>query len=63
MVFWMKMGEGNDGVPIASEMPILPGESRTCQSETKKSRNKCFIIAMFNPISHRSNGSSGFIHC
>ena len=41
-------GEGNDGVPQTSEIPVLPGEARVYELKPRQP-GTMFIIVMFNP--------------
>ena len=51
-------GEGNDGVPIASEMPILPGESRTYDLKPRKT-GTMFYHCHVQPHVHVQMGLQG----
>ena len=51
-------GEGNDGVPIASEMPILPGESRTYNLKPRKA-GTMFYHCHVQPHVHVQMGLQG----
>lgn len=51
-------GEGNDGVPIASEIPVLPGKSRTYEMQPRNSGTK-FYHCHVQPHVHVMMGLQG----
>ena len=51
-------GEGNDGVPIASEIPVLPGSSRTYEMQPRNSGTK-FYHCHVQPHVHVMMGLQG----
>jgi len=51
-------GEGNDGVPIASEIPVLPGKARTYEMQPRNSGTK-FYHCHVQPHVHVMMGLQG----
>ncbi|MDX1460009.1 MAG: multicopper oxidase domain-containing protein [Xanthomonadales bacterium] len=51
-------GEGNDGVPIASEMPVMPGDSRTYELQARNTGTK-FYHCHVQPQVHVMMGLQG----
>jgi len=51
-------GEGNDGVPITSELPVLPGQSRTYELQPRNSGTK-FYHCHVQPQVHVMMGLQG----
>ncbi len=51
-------GEGNDGVPIASEIPVLPGKARTYEMQPRNSGTK-FYHCHVQPQVHVMMGLQG----
>ncbi|NNL95848.1 MAG: multicopper oxidase domain-containing protein, partial [Xanthomonadales bacterium] len=51
-------GEGNDGVPIASELPIMPGQSRTYELQLRNTGTK-FYHCHVQPQVHVMMGLQG----
>ncbi len=51
-------GEGNDGVPIASELPVMPGGSRTYELEPRQAGTK-FYHCHVQPHVHVMMGLQG----
>ena len=51
-------GEGNDGVPITSELPVMPGASRTYEVQTARARNG--VLPLPRPTARaRDDGPAG----
>ena len=53
-------GEGNDGVPIASEIPVLPGGARTYEMQPRNSGTK-FYHCHVQPHVHVMMGLQGML--
>ncbi|NND44015.1 MAG: multicopper oxidase domain-containing protein, partial [Xanthomonadales bacterium] len=51
-------GEGNDGVPIASEMPVMPGQARTYELQPRNAGTK-FYHCHVQPQVHVHMGLQG----
>lgn len=51
-------GQGNDGVPMTSEMPVLPGESRTYEL-TPRTTGTAFYHCHVQPQTHVMMGMQG----
>lgn len=51
-------GEGNDGVPIASELPVMPGQSRTYELQARNTGTK-FYHCHVQPQVHVMMGLQG----
>jgi hypothetical protein len=51
-------GEGNDGVPIASELPLMPGQSRTYEVQAREAGTK-FYHCHVQPHVHVMMGLQG----
>jgi FtsP/CotA-like multicopper oxidase with cupredoxin domain len=56
--FQLASGQGNDGVPIASEMPVMPGQSRTYELQPRTAGTK-FYHCHVQPHVHVMMGLQG----